>query len=491
MTETCAGAIYNLKCPRYDTAHHLASASLGTCMPGIEMRVADDGGLEVRGDVVFMGYYRNPAATAEAFTPDGWFRTGDRATIDASGRLRLAGRAKEVININGVKFETTDVQMAVDQALGSLVGRSVVFSTRPPGSATEQVVVVHVPRARVTEVNTGSNESEILAIEDREVRAISRVKLRALFDEATPLRIPRAILEDFAATLPAAKEDIQGVDTSILSAGFTSMDLIRLKHRLDQRLGISVSVIALLQNPTARSLAKSLESQLRPAQTPTAAVEDASNSLQPGVGEVLIFLNLAHHLATLESHARPVYALRARGFEPNQSRFSNISETVSAYIAAIRSRQPQWPYALAGYSYGTMLAFGITKVLQETSTVSFLGSFNLPPHIGHRMRQLNWNMCLLHLSYFLGLTTSDYADSIEFSAPEYRSMAVDYEPQGRVRGGMDVFHAIPLRTAAASREEWLEVHLKKWNNFVGPVTQEGTLVKALAQRERECRRRGL
>jgi len=61
---------------------------------------------------VFQGYYRNSVAAMEAFASDGWFRTGDLATLDASGHFLLAGRSKGFVNINSVKFETADVRMA-------------------------------------------------------------------------------------------------------------------------------------------------------------------------------------------------------------------------------------------------------------------------------------------------------------------------------------------------------------------------------------------
>lgn len=86
------------------------------------------------------------------------------------------------------------------------------------------------------------------------------------------------------------------------------------------------------------------------------------------------------------------------------------------YVDAIRGRQPQGPYALAGYSYGSMLAFEMAKVLESEDgpgAVAFLGIFNLPPHIKTRMRYLNWNMCFWHLAFFLGLTTEEVADAYE------------------------------------------------------------------------------
>lgn len=159
MTETCAGAIYNVDCPEYDVKNQYAFASLGKCMKGIEMRVTistqdgsvqsadsnEAGDLEVRGEVVFGGYYNNDKATAESFTPDGWFRTGDRAIIDSAGNLRMIGRTKDTININGVKFSPADLDISLGQALGPLVTCVASFPSRPPKSNTEQITVVYVP----------------------------------------------------------------------------------------------------------------------------------------------------------------------------------------------------------------------------------------------------------------------------------------------------------------------------------------------------------
>ncbi|NJN40551.1 MAG: AMP-binding protein [Gammaproteobacteria bacterium] len=64
----------------------------------------------MRGCSLFAGYLGNPQATAAAFTADGWFRTGDLASLDAEGNLRIAGRTKEIINRGGVKFNPLDVE---------------------------------------------------------------------------------------------------------------------------------------------------------------------------------------------------------------------------------------------------------------------------------------------------------------------------------------------------------------------------------------------
>ena len=104
----------------------------------------------------------------------------------------------------------------------------------------------------------------------------------------------------------------------------------------------------------------------------------------------------------------PVHGPRAKGFNHGETYFHDITETVTVYCAAIRKQQPLGPYAIAGYYYGSMLAVEIAKVLEHNgSEVHFVGCFNLPPHIKFRMQQLDWTDCLLHLSCFLDLISSD------------------------------------------------------------------------------------
>ena len=70
--------------------------TVGTLVPGNSMRIGDDGELQVRGGVVFDGYWHNEQATAESLS-DGWFRTGDLGQIDSDGYLKITGRRKEII----------------------------------------------------------------------------------------------------------------------------------------------------------------------------------------------------------------------------------------------------------------------------------------------------------------------------------------------------------------------------------------------------------
>ncbi len=77
--------------------------NVGALLPGCQGRISDDGELEVRGVGVIKQYYKNPEEDALAFTEDGWLRTGDLATFDERGFIKIVGRKKEIIVTAGGK----------------------------------------------------------------------------------------------------------------------------------------------------------------------------------------------------------------------------------------------------------------------------------------------------------------------------------------------------------------------------------------------------
>jgi malonyl-CoA/methylmalonyl-CoA synthetase len=84
--------------------------AVGLPLPGVELRLGGDGEILVRGPSVFSGYWRNPAATEDAFDAGGWFRTGDIGELDPDGYLRIVGRAKELIITGGLNVYPREVE---------------------------------------------------------------------------------------------------------------------------------------------------------------------------------------------------------------------------------------------------------------------------------------------------------------------------------------------------------------------------------------------
>lgn len=78
--------------------------SCGIPLPGITVRIGEEGEIQVKGGTVMRGYYRKPEETAKAFTCDGWLRTGDAGLIDENGALRMTERIKELMKTSNGKY---------------------------------------------------------------------------------------------------------------------------------------------------------------------------------------------------------------------------------------------------------------------------------------------------------------------------------------------------------------------------------------------------
>ncbi|MEU8542237.1 long-chain fatty acid--CoA ligase [Streptomyces sp. NPDC048717] len=96
LTETSAAATVN-------TPSAIKIGSVGKPLPGVTVRIAEDGEILLRGPVVFPGYWRNEQVTKETLTADGWLYTGDVGTLDDNGFLAISGRKKELIVTAGGK----------------------------------------------------------------------------------------------------------------------------------------------------------------------------------------------------------------------------------------------------------------------------------------------------------------------------------------------------------------------------------------------------
>lgn len=117
-----------------------APGSVGPPVPGVELRLAPDGEVQVRGPNVMAGYLDEPDGTRAAFTADGWLMTGDLGALDADGRLRIFDRKKHIILRGGYTIHPAEVEAALlhhpDVVAVAVVGR--------PHAHLGEEVVAHV-----------------------------------------------------------------------------------------------------------------------------------------------------------------------------------------------------------------------------------------------------------------------------------------------------------------------------------------------------------
>ncbi|MGI9271234.1 MAG: malonate--CoA ligase [Woeseiaceae bacterium] len=161
--------------------------TVGPPLPGIQARVVGESGeslavdeigdLQVKGPNVFVGYWRMPDKTAEDFTKDGFFNTGDKGRIDADGYVSIVGRAKDLVITGGLNVYPKEVELFIDDLDG--VSESAVIGVPHPDFGEAVVAVV------VCSANSAIDENFIIG-SARAALASFKVPKHVAFVEALP-----------------------------------------------------------------------------------------------------------------------------------------------------------------------------------------------------------------------------------------------------------------------------------------------------------------
>ncbi|KAI0475429.1 hypothetical protein GGR56DRAFT_695129 [Xylariaceae sp. FL0804] len=361
LSETCSALFYNRRGPAGDLARGYAFASVGQPLPGHELRLVGGGGndgrpssssptegggeviregaVQLRGPMVFPGYWNDAAATAACFTAaadddDGgcWFDTGDLGRVDEQGSLVIVGRSKEVLVLNGENYSSGDLEYAVEAAgiAGLEPGFTASFSVWSDAGDSEEIVILFHPaggdgalddRARLGEIVRDINRAVVGFCRKRpglvaplprsklpksSIGKLSRSALKAslLAGEFNQFKLaPETTSQsggDFATsqqrTIARVFTDRLGIPESELSAdlpietlGIDSLAYLRLKMGIEQALSLPtpLSVTQLLACRTIREIDSATSQTVQQAAaaattttTPTAA-ETASSSYCP------------------------------------------------------------------------------------------------------------------------------------------------------------------------------------------------------------------
>jgi long-subunit acyl-CoA synthetase (AMP-forming) len=168
--------------------HAIRIGTVGVPLPGIEVELAQDGELLCRGPIVMKGYRNKPAQTAEAIDGDGWLHTGDVATIDRDGYVRLVDRKKElIINAAGKNMSPANIEARIKSS-SSVIGQAVCIGDARPYNVA--LITLDPDGAAGRSADDPQIVAEVAAAVERANAQLSRVeqikKYKLLPDEWLP-----------------------------------------------------------------------------------------------------------------------------------------------------------------------------------------------------------------------------------------------------------------------------------------------------------------
>ena len=180
--------------------------TVGPPLPGVQVRICDDdsnildigeiGNLQVRGPNVFVGYWNMPEKTAEDFTNDGYFNTGDKGKIDSDGYVSIVGRAKDVVITGGLNVYPKEVELFIDDLPGVMESAVIGVAHADFGEAVVAAVVL--------EPGSQLNESDIINAA-KENLANFKVPKRVFFIDELPrnsmAKVQKTVLRDSYADI--------------------------------------------------------------------------------------------------------------------------------------------------------------------------------------------------------------------------------------------------------------------------------------------------
>ena len=186
LTETSAASTVNRP-----TRRKLGTVGLG--LPGVELKIAADGEILIRGPHVMQGYYQNPSATAEVLEANGWFHSGDIGELDAQGFLKITDRKKDIIVTAGGK------NIAPQNLENKLKGHPVVSQAMVHGDKRKYLsVLITVAEDNAAKLLREAGVSQVAAYADYAKHPVILAAVQKAVDSVNASEPPHGTLKRFA-----------------------------------------------------------------------------------------------------------------------------------------------------------------------------------------------------------------------------------------------------------------------------------------------------
>ncbi|MDY8134319.1 amino acid adenylation domain-containing protein [Aquimarina sp. 2201CG5-10] len=361
----------------------------------------------IAGDGVSNGYWKRSDLTNEKFIKNPFetkfnqilYRTGDLGKLLPTGEVQCLGRIDHQVKIRGHRIELGEIEQVIDALDG--VDTSVVIVKNDLLVAN----IVSIKLSNLSETlisNWKKSLTETLPVHmvPQQFNLLSefpttlngKIDRKALIKSSsinctkTTFNAAQTNSEQIIATIWQECLGIEKIDihSDFFELGGHSLIAVKVMSLIEKKTGNRLPLAALLGHPTIQKLAAYMDKEfiswdsLVPLKTK--GTKDPLFVVHGANYNILIYKDLADHL----DDDQPVYALQAKGLSGEIEPHDSVEAMASHYISEITSVQPDGPYALAGFSFGGIIAFEMAKQLKaqgkKVKTLALLDSYVYPSY---------------------------------------------------------------------------------------------------------------
>ncbi|WP_394749356.1 non-ribosomal peptide synthetase [Spongiimicrobium salis] len=361
----------------------------------------------IAGDGVTEGYWKRPDLTLEKFIPNPFnaalgttlYRSGDLGRLLPNGELQCLGRIDHQVKIRGHRIELGEIEDVVHRLEGVHSAVVLVHDNRLVAN------IVPIAKEELPENHMVLWKQEVTAQlpphmvpYDFKLFTEFPTTLNGKIDRKALLKSDSETTENHSFTGPRNKTEallsriweecleMEKIDvfSDFFELGGHSLLALRIMTQIEKETGKRLAISSLLEYPTIAKLASFIAIHDEPtALDSLVPIKEGGNKtplyiVHGGDYNVLIFHALAKNL----DDDQPVYGLQAKGLNGIDEPHDCVKEMASDYIKEIMKANPEGPYALAGYSFGGVIAFEMARQLtaqgKKVNTVALLDSYVFP-----------------------------------------------------------------------------------------------------------------
>lgn len=369
---------------------------------GTRLKTFEPGEVAIQGEVVFSGYEDAPDKNASAFI-NGWFMTGDVGYLDDEGYLYLTGRKKEQINKGGEKISPVEIDQVLmthpdvhqamafrihDDVLGEDIAAMVVLEHQQTTEEDlrryllDHVIAFKVPRRIfvVDEIPIGQTGKPRRFIGTERYHAGTFEDTRTCGKTSVQDSLEKSLNQEKLTRIWKEILDIESLspDDDFFRCGGNSLTAIELLVKIQRSFHLTIEPDTIYRYPTIRQqvLIIAQKTGNREHYHPLIVPIRGDGTLPPlfCIHPLGGWIGKYQEISPFLTIDRPVFGLRAQGFEATEKPSMTIQEAVLEYADAIKTVQKKGPYHLMGYSAGAIYAFELACLLQNRGEqVNFLG----------------------------------------------------------------------------------------------------------------------